>query len=669
MEKWFSLVLALILALTFTASFAEEPSEAPAEVPAAEAEEVPAELSAGAFEAALQEWKNGIDPNKADYHLSWKSMDQAYEAVLRGNQDLTLIEIPAIGKVQLSKDRIVLQLESGTTVIDLASLMTFNKPQEDLSMDGQVFTMLLMQGFQEVIMPSAEMTTNAKGTVLHFSIDNQVLMRRMYDFLDKMFKNRSYRSMIGHYGATLQAVFPEFPENDEDILPWWEKEYPKADQAEKTMTLDFDLVTSHTMENTETVAFGSLVSKEKNWDFSFEFVNTDDGYSLKAYTVETEDTRTTATCTLNYAMHGDDISIHSSTDSISAGSASVDLETDGSDIRGNIKASGREYTVAGTRNVSAQSADVQIRRKGMEELEGADVAFAPGQLFVRAFDKGQSVRCSVTTASSYAHLTILGKGLPVGDFSSDLWAVKTPTGGTLVRFKQSGDDGATPYDTINMTLRKEAEFMEGHWESTFYGMTTYENFLFQPGQDGFDLEARQGSRVDDSDFGSALILNKTGNTYTYDMTVPQGPTNVKIAGNLFLDDSQRFVSAAGTLHEEDLETGEMKQTARYEFTPTTGYLENAEGIHTMELVKDTAEEWVWEERTNDQLTSTLVAALTETETGKAFSCTLTQSEQVVCAFSAEPLAEEKVTPMDETNALIISAETLPAIIESLFKTN
>ena len=97
----------------------------------------------------------------------------AASAVVRGDKTLTLIEIPDFGKIQLSKDKLVLQLKDGTTVIDLSSLMTFRQSPDNLTMDAQMLTLLMMQAVQEVIMPSVEMTQNENGTVFHLSIDNQ----------------------------------------------------------------------------------------------------------------------------------------------------------------------------------------------------------------------------------------------------------------------------------------------------------------------------------------------------------------------------------------------------------------------------------------------------------------------------------------------------------------
>ena len=127
MKKLLALVLALVMALSLAASFAEEPQE-----------------SGSAFGAALQEWTENIDLAKADYRLSWKSGEQDSGAVIRGDETLTLVEIPDIGKIQLSKDKIVLQLENGTTVIDLSSLTALRKSPEDLTLDAQFLSLLMM---------------------------------------------------------------------------------------------------------------------------------------------------------------------------------------------------------------------------------------------------------------------------------------------------------------------------------------------------------------------------------------------------------------------------------------------------------------------------------------------------------------------------------------------
>lgn len=653
MKKWVSLVLALVLSLSLALSFAEETGE-----------------SAGAFEAALQEWTKDIDLSKADYRLSWESKDQAASAVVRGDNTLTLIEIPDFGMIQLSKGKLVLQLKDGTTVIDLSSLMTFRKSPEDLTMDAQLLSLLMMQAVQEVVMPSVEMTSNENGTIFHLSVDNQVLVRRLFDFLDKIFGNKSYRSLIARYGATLKSAIPDFPQTEEELLSWWKKVYPNAEKVKKTTTLEMDVVSSASSGKTETVAFGTLVSADSTRDFSFELVNGEDGITLKAHALETVNSRTVSSCTVNLAKSGDDLSIHSASDSVRSGSASLDLEIEGSEISGYIKEHDREYTVAGNRNVSADSADIRIRRVGSEQPEGADITFAPGQLYLRSLQEDRSFRCSVSSASTYTHLSLLGEGSFSGnDYSCDFWAVKTPTGGQLLRYRQAGAAGWNPYTAVNMWFRSEQDFSEGEVETSVYGTTSSESFRFTPGENGYSLEARESRRIGNEESDSALVLEKSGNNYTYDADVSKDGKHAKITGDLVVDDNRKFVSAAGVVHEEDLRTGEMQQTARYELTPRKGVVKDEEGVRTLEVVKDTSEEIVWEARMNDRLTSTFTAGLSETVAGTAFTCTGTKDGENAFSFSVTPLAKEEVVPVDETGAFVISAETLPAILEQLFKVN
>lgn len=653
MKKWLSLVLALVLSLSLASSFAEETGE-----------------SAGAFEAALQEWAKDIDLSKADYRLSWESEGQSASAVVRGDKTLTLIEIPDFGKIQLSKDKLVLQLKDGTTVIDLSSLMTFRQSPDNLTMDAQMLTLLMMQAVQQVIMPSVEMTQNENGTVFHLSVDNQVLVRRLFDFLDKTFENKSYRSLIARYSATLKSAIPDFPQTEEELLSWWKKVYPNAEKVKKTATLEMDVVSSASSGKTETVAFGTLVSTDSTRDFSFELVNGEDGITLKAHALETVNSRTLSSCTVNLAKRGDDLSIHSASDSVRSGSASLDLEIEGSEISGNIKEHGREYTVAGSRNVSANSADIRIRRVGSEQPEGADIAVAPGQLYIRSLQNDRSVRCSVSSASTYTHLSLLGEDSLSGrDYSCDFWAVKTPTGGQLLRYRQAGAAGWNPYTAVNMWFRSEQDFSEGEVETSVYGTTSSASFRFTPGENGFSLEARESRRIHNEESDSALVLEKSGNNYTYDADVSKAGKHAKITGDLVVDDNRKFVSAAGTVSEENRLTGEMQQTTRYEFTPRKSVVEDAEGTRTLEVVQDTAEEVIWEARKNDKPTSTFTAALSETEAGTAFNCTGTKDGENVFAFSVTPLAKEEVVPIDETGAFVISAETLPVILEQLFKVN
>ena len=431
MKKLLALILALSLCVSLTASLAE--SNAP--------------LS-GAFGRALQEWIQSLDPSSTDLRIDWTDGEKTSSAEIRGDNDLTLVEIPELGRIQISEGKIVLQLEGKTTVVDLNSLIRFQQSRTTAdSRDSRLLSMLYIQAFEEVIMPSVKMRMGENGLVFHFSIDNQVLIRRLYDYLDKVFQSEAYRELILRSFSSFLASVPDSPKTGDELLSWWKNEYSNAGKAEKTTVLDLDVISNDRSAGSEIVGFGTLTSREVRFDFSFDSCSSMDGFTMNASVQETRRSRTVANCTISLRSHGTDLYIRSSAESESKGVFSFDLDVEDADIYGTVKNGDREYVITGSRNAPLRKVSVSIRRVGYEKDEGADFSLRPGQLDLNAFSPDRTLRCSVSYADSYGHIILRGTGLPHhGDFSCDLLATKLPEGGVRISLMRTGAFGWSRYD-------------------------------------------------------------------------------------------------------------------------------------------------------------------------------------------------------------------------------
>lgn len=679
MRKLFAVVLALFLSVSFQQPFAKAASASdesvfqPADLfvnaldsltQSVTDPEQPAETEGPVFLSALTDWTRQLDLRKSDYRIELEANGEVKTASVRSGRSLTLIDLPGFGTVQFSEGKIVLKQENGTTVIDLSSLKSLLNVQNDSAgaPDRELVLSLISGALQAVIAPSVQMSYGNRGLAYHISIDNQVLLHRLADYISESMQRSDFRKLAVENGSLLRVLFPDFPDTETELLSWWEKLEARMNNAPLTAELEMDLYSDSFDFSGEIVCCGTAKYQDDTFDFNLTYSNPDSGFSLDADIHITHRQQERFALSLSILGKGSDLRLNAD---VSSGH-SLSLVFEDSKISGSILTPSGEFEIDGRRNLLDASMDVHIRKRGSVKTIGADFSSRAGRTEMKLYGENSSAACTFSMGNRFLHFSMRKQDRYSQTADYDLLAVKTENDGFKLTLQRTGTDDYSAVSSFRCSLLAEDNRTECHYES--YGRQGNDitlDYMQQQNADGYEVSSLLKYPGDLSRESSFHMISK-GKDLSWELSFPQETSVINGEGTAVLDDKGMPVHAQGTFKTVYLLENRIPETRRFEYIPGKIVFEDPDAEYTIEKAKETAEELVCEFRRDGELTSTLTARLSDNDLGRMLSVTFDHSDATPEALRVIPVTKEELQPLDESGATLINAETLLLLLESLF---
>ena len=272
MKKLTAIVLSIVLLLSLACSCAEE------------------QPAAGDFLQGVREWAAGLDLEKSDYKASiYSDGYQSAEIFVRKDQEITEIAVPGSGKIQISENAVVLDLDGQLYSMDLAAIremyQTFFSEDRQVDKDMEMLRPWLEKAFRDIILPSVNISIGYSGLVLHIDAGSEEIRARTYAWIDEFMEDRAAIEMIlKRYGLYLETIIPGMPQTYEELKKAWEAEKAYGGTAWPEFRITADITSSGNYYGRNISCAASLSFADVGAaKISFEFAATRDGFDLVSF--------------------------------------------------------------------------------------------------------------------------------------------------------------------------------------------------------------------------------------------------------------------------------------------------------------------------------------------------------------------------------------------------
>ena len=160
MKRIIAVLLAVVLLSGISLSAAEEP-----------------QVSAD-FLQALAAWAQNLNLDESDYAGSVKWLDSpGYQGTVRKNQGSTETELAGLGKVQVSENKLMLDIGGKKFGVDLSKLKdmvkSYSSGEKGLLKDLEMLRPWLERAFKEIVLPCVKINYSLDGVSIHIDADDE----------------------------------------------------------------------------------------------------------------------------------------------------------------------------------------------------------------------------------------------------------------------------------------------------------------------------------------------------------------------------------------------------------------------------------------------------------------------------------------------------------------
>jgi len=269
MKKLIALILSIALLMGPACSCAEET------------------VAAGNFLQGLREWFTGLDLEKSDYKASiFSGGYQTAEVTVRRDQGITEIAVPGSRRMQISENMIVVDAGGQLYTVDLAAMkeaqQTFLGEDRHLDRDIEMLRPWLQKAFNDIILPSVELSMGRRGLTLHIDAGAEEIRERTYAWMDEFIADRNtVETILKRYGLYLGTLIPGMPQTYEELKIAWETEKANPGSRWPDFRITADITSDRSL-------YGRNISCVANLYFagaggarlSFELAAVRDGFDL-----------------------------------------------------------------------------------------------------------------------------------------------------------------------------------------------------------------------------------------------------------------------------------------------------------------------------------------------------------------------------------------------------
>lgn len=271
MKRIIAVLLAVVLLSGISLSAAEEP-----------------QVSAD-FLQALAAWAQNLNLDESDYAGSVKWLDSpGYQGTVRKNQGITEIELAGLGKVQVSENKLMLDIGGKKFGVDLSKLKdmvkSYSSGEKGLLKDLEMLRPWLERAFKEIVLPCVKINYSLDGVSIHIDADDEKIMESTYALIDEIMAERNtLETILNHYGSYLARLIPDMPRTFEELEKAWESEKEHRAFHWRDFNLGADI--TYSRENGGLSASGRInlyLQQLFSADLTFELKTTDEGADFTA---------------------------------------------------------------------------------------------------------------------------------------------------------------------------------------------------------------------------------------------------------------------------------------------------------------------------------------------------------------------------------------------------
>lgn len=607
MKRIIAVLLAVVLLSGISLSAAEEP-----------------QVSAD-FLQALAAWAQNLNLDESDYAGSVKWLDSpGYQGTVRKNQGITETELAGLGKVQVSENKLMLDIGGKKFGVDLSKLKdmvkSYSSGEKGLLKDLEMLRPWLERAFKEIVLPCVKINYSLDGVSIHIDADDEKIMESTYALIDEIMAERNtLETILNHYGSYLARLIPDMPRTFEELEKAWESEKEHRAFHWRDFNLGADI--TYSRENGGLSASGRVnlyLQQLFSADLTFELKTTDEGADF------------TASLT---GMDGLGL-IH----------MKYDLEAVYDPAEKSLKAALYQTRDAGTSFESRNELGALDVNAGILGWEG-ELRLPFGALSM-----------NLNFGDNYTRLRLEHTGLTQLDsWYLDAWLYYAPKDYLLKVETNLTDQTRLKSSLYTLAFREdEIEFSISDKHET----THHAKFTYRRTANGFEAEIEYLNKweripvISSRIKPSTLKLVREGNSYRADLDWRlYGMTVLGATGTLDLDESAAFrkLSIDATLSDP---LGIAKKRD-YHLTVIPGAITYADQTETYELriAENTAEKMVilLTKDDRDELGS-LVLTL---EDGGTFSGVLTVMGKETGSVVIRPIPKEPIDEITEENALML----------------
>ena len=271
MKRIIAVLLAVVLLSGISLSAAEEP-----------------QVSAD-FLQALAAWAQNLNLDESDYAGSVKWLDSpGYQGTVRKNQGITETELAGLGKVQVSENKLMLDIGGKKFGVDLSKLKdmvkSYSSGEKGLLKDLEMLRPWLERAFKEIVLPCVKINYSLDGVSIHIDADDEKIMESTYALIDEIMAERNtLETILNHYGSYLARLIPDMPRTFEELEKAWESEKEHRTFHWRDFNLGADI--TYSRENGGLSASGRInlyLQQLFSADLTFELKTTDEGADFTA---------------------------------------------------------------------------------------------------------------------------------------------------------------------------------------------------------------------------------------------------------------------------------------------------------------------------------------------------------------------------------------------------
>ena len=247
MKKILAVLLAVSLLLGISCAAAEE------------------QATAGDFLQPLARWAQSLNLDESDYYgsVGWAG-GLLYDGTIRKNQDFTELAVSGLGRAQISRKKIMLEIGGQKYGIDLTAvvkdlLQSFASGGRSFTKDLKVLWPWAEKAFKDILLPCVRISYSIDGLTLHIDANDEEIKERTYAFIDEIMAERNTaEALLSHFGSFLGRFIPGMPKTVDELERFWESEKANQTIAWRKFNFSADITCSMKFSGQSVSGHGNL---------------------------------------------------------------------------------------------------------------------------------------------------------------------------------------------------------------------------------------------------------------------------------------------------------------------------------------------------------------------------------------------------------------------------
>ena len=621
----------------------------------------------------LTEWLTKIDLSKKNYEGSIKLGEGTLQGTVAQDAGITEISIPGLGRAQLSGDKIALEINGQTIILDLQSVLKlFNS--DDAGQDMENLRGLMVRAFQSIVKPYVETTSSSEALSIHVSTDEKELQNRLIEFVDRELADDKTVALVEQYLPLVHLLYPAVPETVDEFKTIWQI-YKLGRNLIPQLHLNADLnIEIHDGQIGDITCFAVIdggsyqyeaysfnIQRREN-GFTCSFTN-NNGYWQSVYNLDFQQTENGFIVTGEYPQRW-------------GNAISFDIKATNNKLTAKIWNGTRTiYTVTGEYENKSGSYWLQVVPSNESETVNITGIIQKNKLTARATYYRDVIQLSFTGDEKQGRFTLKSTSPYYNNRTYEIEIQYFKIDNKAYRIIISDIEKGGLYNGQDGDFYLNAQIRPDQIEFLYYpiwrpshivaGKLGYRQLI-----DGSSFEIEYcdpynseltGAYYNDTPFRLSVVkqidTSQVEFSYPYEQFDVEGAFTIQCDGAV-----QNIIGDISTGY--CLDPNHPRFTAEVSYTPGLLLITGDYGTYQLKQTEETADKMVWELTGDNNLEILFTASIIDDE----LCLTALQGEMVLGKIKITPTEKIELQPINNTNAVVLNAETILYLLKMMNQT-